>query len=58
MRVCPFCEGEAVIKPNYDMRISYRVVCKACKASTDDKNVRAEAIEAWDKGIVYRDVEE
>lgn len=52
---CPFCGGEQAIKARYigygslglGSHDEYRVVCKECRASSDEYKSEAKAIAAW-----------
>jgi Lar family restriction alleviation protein len=52
---CPFCGGEQAIKARYigygslglGGHDEYRVVCKECRASSDEYKSEAKAIAAW-----------
>ena len=54
---CPFCGGEQAIKARYigygslglGSHDEYRVVCKECRASSDEYKSEAKAIAAWNR---------
>jgi Lar family restriction alleviation protein len=54
---CPFCGGRATVKTRYigygsiglGEHDEYRVVCKECRASSDEYRHEAEAIAAWNR---------
>jgi len=57
LKPCPFCGGEQAIKTRYigygspglGSHDEYRVVCKECRASSDEYKSEAEAIAAWNR---------
>jgi Lar family restriction alleviation protein len=57
LKPCPFCDGRTTVKTRYvgygslglGSHDEYRVVCKECRASSDEYKSEAKAIAAWNR---------
>ena len=49
LKLCPFCGGEANLKDETGFYTYFFVECKKCKASTNRKRAKEEAVNEWNK---------